>query len=96
MVCGNVLFLRRSRPLWAVVCFNLLLCLIWAPLLARTLDRSYPILIWLLVSGLPIALTAATNGLVLCCTVVGIPWGLQCFKMAKLALMPFGADIIHT
>ena len=27
-------------------------------------------LIWLLVSGLPIALTAATNGLVLCCTVV--------------------------
>ena len=45
--------------------------------------------------GLPIALTAATNGLVLCCTVVGIPWGLQCFKLAKLALMPFGADVIH-
>lgn len=52
-------------------------------------------LIWLMVSGLPIALTAAANGLVLCCTVVGIPWGLQCFKLAKLALMPFGADVIH-
>ena len=52
-------------------------------------------LIWLVVSGLPIALTAAANGLVLCCTVVGIPWGMQCFKLAKLALMPFGADIIH-
>ena len=52
-------------------------------------------LIWLMVSGLPIALTAAANGLVLCCTVVGIPWGIQCFKLAKLALMPFGADIVH-
>lgn len=52
-------------------------------------------IIWLLVSGLPIALTAATNGLVLCITVVGIPWGLQCFKLAKLALMPFGADVVR-
>ena len=52
-------------------------------------------LIWLVLSGLPIALTAAANGIVLCCTIVGIPWGLQCFKLARLALMPFGADIIH-
>lgn len=51
-------------------------------------------IIWLLVSGLPIALTAATNGLVLCCTVIGIPWGLQCFKLARLALLPFGSQII--
>ena len=52
-------------------------------------------LIWLVISGLPLALAAAANGLVLCCTVVGIPFGMQCFKLAKLALMPFGADIIH-
>ena len=43
-------------------------------------------LLWLLISGLPLAITAAANGIVLCCTVVGIPWGLQCFKLAKLAL----------
>lgn len=52
-------------------------------------------LIWLLVSGLWLALEAAINGLVLCCTIVGIPFGLQCFKMAKLALSPFGAEIVH-
>ena len=52
-------------------------------------------IIWILVSGLPIALTAVTNGLVLCVTGVGIPWGLQCFKLARLAMMPFGASIVR-
>ena len=50
-------------------------------------------LIWILVSGIPLAVTAAANGILLCCTVIGIPFGLQCFKMAKLALMPFGAEV---
>jgi len=30
---------------------------------------------------------------VLCVTIVGIPFGIQNFKMAKLALMPFGTNI---
>jgi len=33
-------------------------------------------------------------GAVWCITIVGIPVGMQCFKMAKLSLMPFGADVI--
>lgn len=51
-------------------------------------------LIWLLVSGIPLAIVAVLDGLVLCITIIGIPFGLQCFKMAKLALMPFGAEIV--
>jgi len=51
-------------------------------------------IIWLLVSGIPLALAASINGLLLCCTVIGIPFGMQCFKIAKLALMPFGAKVI--
>lgn len=50
-------------------------------------------LIWLLVSGIPLALVAAANGLLFCVTIIGIPFGLQCFKLAKLALMPFGAEV---
>lgn len=50
--------------------------------------------IWLLVSGLPLALEHLALGLVLCVTVIGIPFGLQQFKLAKLALMPFGSEII--
>lgn len=51
--------------------------------------------IWLLVSGLWLALAAAINGLLLCLTVVGIPFGTQCFKLARLSLSPFGARIVY-
>ena len=50
-------------------------------------------ILWLLISGIPLALVALLNGLLLCCTIIGIPFGVQCFKMAKLALMPFGATV---
>ena len=50
-------------------------------------------LIWLIVSGLVLALEHALWGVLLCVTVIGIPFGLQQFKLAKLALMPFGAEV---
>lgn len=50
-------------------------------------------IIWLLVTGVPMALEHLAFGVVLCITVVGIPFGLQHFKLAKLALMPFGAEV---
>lgn len=52
-------------------------------------------LIWILISGIPLALSAAFNGILLCCTIIGIPFGLQCFKIAKLALFPFGARVVE-
>ena len=51
-------------------------------------------LIWLIVSGIPLAIVAAGCGLLVCVTILGIPFGLQCFKLAKLALMPFGAEVV--
>lgn len=51
-------------------------------------------IIWILVSGIPLALSAVCNGLLLCITIIGIPFGKQCFKMAKLALFPFGATVV--
>ena len=42
---------------------------------------------------LELALYYAVMGLICCVTIVGIPLGLQSFKMAKLALMPFGAAV---
>lgn len=50
-------------------------------------------IIWLLVSGIPLAIEHVTMGCLLCITVIGIPFGLQQFKLAKLALMPFGATV---
>ena len=50
-------------------------------------------IVWLLVSGIPLAIESAAIGLILCVTIIGIPFGKQCFKIAKLALLPFGARI---
>ena len=49
--------------------------------------------IWILVGGIEIAMLHLTFGAVLCITIVGIPFGLQHFKMALLALVPFGKRI---
>lgn len=51
-------------------------------------------IVWLLVSGIPLAVASATAGVILCITIIGIPFGLQHFKLAKLALMPFGATVV--
>ena len=50
-------------------------------------------ILWLIFGGLELALGHAVMGLILCITIVGIPFGRQHFKIAKLALMPFGASI---
>ena len=47
----------------------------------------------LIVSGLPLALEHLALGTALCVTIIGIPFGLQQFNLAKLALMPFGAEV---
>lgn len=52
--------------------------------------------IWILISGIPLAIEHITIGCILCITIVGIPFGLQQFKLAKLAMMPFGTSIVYT
>jgi len=46
--------------------------------------------IWILLGGVEIALIHLILGVVFCVTLIGIPFGLQHFKMAYLALVPFG------
>jgi uncharacterized membrane protein YccF (DUF307 family) len=51
-------------------------------------------ILWIVLGGgLLLWLEYVLAGLVLCLTIVGLPFGLQCFKMAGLALLPFGKDI---
>lgn len=51
-------------------------------------------IIWLIFSGLPLAIGHFISGLLLCITIIGIPFGRQSFKLAQLALMPFGARVV--
>lgn len=50
-------------------------------------------LLWILLFGWELALSSLAVGAVYCVTVVGIPLGLQSFKLARLAIWPFGSDI---
>ena len=49
--------------------------------------------IWIVLGGIEIALMHVTLGIGFCITIVGIQFGLQHFKMALLALVPFGKEI---
>ncbi|SDJ38583.1 YccF domain-containing protein [Proteiniclasticum ruminis] len=52
-------------------------------------------LLWIFIGGIELAVANVVTGVLLCVTVIGIPFGLQSFKMAKLSLMPFGARVVH-
>lgn len=53
-------------------------------------------ILWLIFGGLEIAAIALVIGLFFSITIIGIPFGKQCFKIAKLALMPFGSSIVSS
>ena len=50
-------------------------------------------ILWIMLLGWELCIAHLTIGAVLCITVIGIPFGLQHFKLALLALIPFGAII---
>lgn len=50
-------------------------------------------ILWAIFFGWEMCLCYIAAGIVLCITIIGIPFGLQVFKMATLALLPFGANI---
>ncbi len=50
--------------------------------------------IWLIFFGLLMALENALFGVLWCITIVGIPFGRQFFKIARLALTPFGSTVV--
>lgn len=52
-------------------------------------------ILWLIFGGLELAIGHVFVGLLFCVTIIGIPFGFQHFKLARLALMPFGAEIVR-
>lgn len=51
-------------------------------------------ILWLLTGGLSVSITHLVFGLLLCITIIGIPWGRQHFKLMAMALTPFGRVIV--
>jgi uncharacterized membrane protein YccF (DUF307 family) len=52
--------------------------------------------IWLIFAGIWLAIGHIFTGIVLCCTIIGIPLGIASFKMVPVSLLPLGAEIIDS
>ena len=57
--------------------------------------KKHPVanVLWAILGGWEMALMYLLFGIANCITVIGIPTGLRCFKIVKLAIFPFGAKI---
>jgi uncharacterized membrane protein YccF (DUF307 family) len=50
-------------------------------------------IIWLVFGGFLVVIGYLLGAILLCITIIGIPFGIQCFKLAGLALAPFGREV---
>lgn len=66
-----------------------------APEGAGVLDTVFNV-IWLVLFGWELFLAHLLAGLLLCITIIGIPFGIQAFKLSVLSLWPFGRTIVDT
>ena len=53
-------------------------------------------LIWLICGGFFSALGYFVMGFIFCISIIGIPFGIQCFKIGMLVLFPFGKKVVTT
>ena len=62
---------------------------------ATTHFNTHPVanVFWLILVGIEMGIGWAFVGVIFCITIIGIPFGKQCFKMIKLSFIPFGAEI---
>ncbi len=52
-------------------------------------------IIWIFIGGIWIALSHLVLGVIFCITIIGIPFGLQHFKLMSYALVPFGRTVVR-
>jgi uncharacterized membrane protein YccF (DUF307 family) len=57
--------------------------------------RAIGNVLWFLLAGIWLALGYAVAGLLLCITIIGIPFGIQAFKLAGFTLWPFGKTVVR-
>lgn len=77
-------------------CFKISKLVFWP--MGKTVKTNFgkhPIanIIWIIIFGWELAVGFLFAGLIWCITIIGIPFGKQCFKLMQLAFMPFGASL---
>lgn len=57
--------------------------------------KTFVNILWAILSGWWHALINFIIGAIFCVTIIGIPFGLQYFKIAKFVFLPLGHDFVH-
>lgn len=73
------------------------------PFGGRVMPRENPVgclstilnIIWIVFGGIEVAFAHLVTGVIFCITIIGIPFGLQHFKLMMLALVPFGHEVVR-
>jgi uncharacterized membrane protein YccF (DUF307 family) len=58
--------------------------------------RAIGNVLWLVLAGIWLALAYVASGVIQCLTIIGIPFGIASFKLAGLALVPFGKMVVRS
>lgn len=55
--------------------------------------KAIKYVLWIILGGLWLAILWCIFGILFCITIVGVPFGIQCFKLAKLAFLPYDKKV---
>ncbi|GAB2856754.1 YccF domain-containing protein [Nocardioides pacificus] len=100
VVAGTVAFVLIVTIPFGIAAFRLAGFVVWP--FGRTVVRAHDAgvwsllgnVVWILVFGWELAILHLLAGLLLCVTVIGIPFGIACWKMVPLALLPLGSRVV--
>jgi uncharacterized membrane protein YccF (DUF307 family) len=100
LVAGVIAFILIITIPFGIASFRLANYALWPFGRTTVLDRDFGVfdiignILWILFFGWSLAVGHLVAGLLLCITIIGIPWGIASFKMVPLALIPLGQRIV--
>lgn len=106
-ICGLIMFVSIIGIPWGRSCFELGMLALW-PFGRQAVHREslgkqdigtgalgcVGNILWFVFAGIWLAIGHVFFGIVFCITIIGIPFGIQHFKLAGLALAPIGKTIV--
>jgi len=101
LVAGLIFCISIIGIPWGIKCFHLAILAFW-PFGRKVVSHQQSggclnilmNIIWIFIGGIWICISHLLWGIILCITIIGIPFGRQHFKMAEFALIPFGKEIV--
>jgi uncharacterized membrane protein YccF (DUF307 family) len=101
LVTGAVLVVLIVTAPFGRQCFKLANLSLWPFGRTTVVDPTAPRVgvvgqvLWVILAGWWLALGYVVGGIILCLTIIGIPFAIQSFKLAALSLAPFGRKVVR-